>query len=188
MHSALTVSAALVLLAFGSNAAEAALTYAEPARYQQNCDAEVPRDDLTIQIEKTRFDGSQIELTIVAACLDLSTYSRPQAQHWNVIPTFAAADSGVSYIQEIIVELDGGNWIMPVSAYGDLLFNVDLSVEIIESGPGVTVRLIGGGSEMGEWIATLRFEGGALVERYVTTSTFPDVAFESTQYGRPTDN
>ncbi len=187
MRSILT-ACAIMLLASGQSLAEAARSSAEPARYEQPCDAGRGDDVLSTQFVTTLSDGRQVEVTLVTACLDLATYPRPDTEHWMIVPAHARTNPDIRYVREMAVTFDGEGGMLTVSAFGDLLFRTYLDAEIVESGPDAVVRLTGSASAMGRWIATYRFEDRWLVERYVTSSTFPDEAFERTQYGRPTDN
>lgn len=167
--------------------AEAAQSEVQPDA-RQMCGADAPAEDVHIVPSVTLPNGRVVEVRIITARLDLATYPRPRASHWTLVPAFDAANAGYRYIRELTVTIDSGSQLLPVSAYGDLLFQPDLEMEVFETGPDVTLRLTGAGSSMGTWVASLRFEGRALVERYVTTSNFPDEAFERTEYGSPTGN
>jgi hypothetical protein len=184
----LLATSAVFLIASGHSLAEAARSGTGPARYEQPCEADGQDDELSTQLAASLSDGRRVEVALVTACLDLATYPRPDAEHWMIVPAHARTNPDIRYIREMAVTFDGEGGMLTVSAFGDLLFRTYLDAEIVESGPDAVVRLTGSASGMGRWIATYRFEDRWLVERYVTTSTFPDVAFQRTQYGRPMNN
>ena len=187
-----SILAAFVLLLMAcddspARAVDEALAATQPDGTRQVCGSEAPADVEQLLPPVTLATGTVVEVSVVLACLDLETYSRPSAAHWIGVPTFDGPNSGYQFIREMTVTIDGESQLLSVSAYGDLLFTTGVDVEVVQSGADVLVRLSGGGT-MGGWTATLRFEGWALVERYVTSSNFPDEAFERTEYGSPTGN
>ncbi len=132
--------------------------------------------------------GEVVELSLVYACLDTQTYPRMTGSHWTGVPARFEAAAQYAFIDALSFTVDGDGADIPVSAFGDLISTSGFAITLEEADIGVIAHLRGSGSALGGWTAQLRFEGVWLVERYVTSTNFPDESFERTQYGAPTFN
>ena len=132
--------------------------------------------------------GEAVELRLIHACLDLRTYLRSTASHWTGVPARFEMRAQYRFVEALSFTVDGEAADIPASAFADLISTSGFSIVLKEAEAGVVAHLSGSGGALGGWTARLTFDDIWLVERYVTSTNFPDESFERTEYGAPRFN